>query len=262
MKMQCTEGTEVGEIARRATDGGGAGRVHGCQIHRREIRRLAVIAALVLSCQGAAATDKVGRTSITLPDGWSVLTRYESKLSFNGGEYSIPLYTVVYQLAGPGDTPRALLMVASTEGGNRGRVRWVSETCPDARPKYFTNDYDTRAVTHTRECLIVNAAFVPGRFFKPDAEVPNALKAQGLKFFRNGYSLRAVYGIQNGSLLRVHLMTDRSFVGLAGGAAAAGDLHDVPAPLVAWGEALRASVSRSVLSLGGQLQLPPVSFTR
>jgi hypothetical protein len=220
----------------------------------------AILAALALACLPAGAADRIGRTALDVPEGFVQVHAWEGRLTFNGGEHSIPLHHVLYQLPGPDDTPRALLQVTSTEGGNRANVDWISETCPEPRPKYFTEDYGTRALKARRECMVVNSEFVPARFFKPDAEVPKVLEDKGLKFFRSGHSLRTVLGARAGTLVRVNLMVQRGFEGLPGAAVRAGDLHETPPALVAWGEALHDAVNTSVFSVGGALRLPPIAF--
>jgi hypothetical protein len=226
----------------------------------RAVARRALVAAFALAGMAAGAADRIGRTSLEVPEGFTQVHAWEGKLTFNNGEYFIPLHNALYQLPGPDNTPRALLLVTSTEGGNRENVRWISETCAEPRPRYFTEDYGTKVLTARRECLVVNSEFAPARFFKPDSEVPKALEEKGLKLFRSGYSLRTVLGVRAGSLLRVNLMTQRGFAGLPGVAPKAGDLHETPAPLVAWGEALHEAVSASVYSVGGELKLPGIAF--
>jgi hypothetical protein len=219
-----------------------------------------ILAVLALAGMPAGAAGNLGRTSFEPPPGFTFVHAWEGKLTFNGGEHAIPLRNALYQLPGGGDTPRALLLVTSTDGGNRGNVNWVTEACPEPRPKYFTADFDSKALTARRECLVVNSEFAPARYFKPDAEVPRVLEEKGLKLFRSGYSVRSVLGVRAGSLLRVNLMTQRGFAGLPAAAPVAADLHDTPAALVAWGEALHRAVHAAVYSVGGELKLPSIAF--
>lgn len=226
----------------------------------RQCVRASVSLSLMLAAVSNAET--VGRTSFDLPrDGWNLVVAYEHKLSFNGGEHSIPLFTKLYQLPGRNGEPRALLELTSTDGGNRNKVNWVSESCGAARSKFFTENFGSNTVTRQRECLVVNPAFKPTAFFKEGSPEAKAMHELGLQFFKSGYSIRSVVGLQGGTLLRVNLMTQRDFRGMEDRSPQASELHDVSPTLVAWGEALHGSVSESVHSMSGRLVLPPVEFT-
>ncbi|MDB5763822.1 MAG: hypothetical protein JWQ21_2817 [Herminiimonas sp.] len=210
-----------------------------------------------------ARAEIIGRTELSLTEpGWTLLVTYETKLTFNNGEYTLPLQNKVFQLPGSNGEPKALLMVTSTEGGNRNNVKWTSEICPEPRARYFTQDFGSNKQTRVRECLIVNSAFAPFNFFQPGSEVLKAITEKGIKLFKSGYSLRSVYGANGGTLLRVNLMTNKNFKGLKDIPANAGQLHDVPPELVAWGELLHKTVSNSVSSLGGQFALPAIEFSK
>jgi len=150
------------------------------------------------------------------------------------------------------------LLVTSTESRFGGKVSWVSEICPEPRPKYFAKDYGSNKQTRVRECLIVNSAFAPFAFFKPESEV-KALDEKNLKLFKSGYSFRSVYGVEGGALLRVNLMTTKAYRG-SQAAPADEQLHDVAPELVAWGEALHGAVRKSVSSLSGELTLPVIAL--
>lgn len=162
-------------------------------------------------------------------------------------------------MPGPHGAPKALLVVTSTESRFGGKVRWVSEICPEPRPKYFAKDYGSNKQTRVRECLIVNSAFAPLAFFKPESEVIKAVDQKNLKLFKSGYSFRSVYGMEGGALLRVNLMTTKAFRG-AQAVPAEEQLHEVAPELIAWGEALHASVRKSVSSLSGELALPVIAL--
>ena len=187
-----------------------------------------------------------------------VLTSYASPLKFDDG-HIVPMQTQAYYIPGPMGIPKAVLVITSTDGTYSGKFRWVSEVCPEPRPKYFTQDFNSNKLTRVRECLIVNSSFATFAFFKPDAEVLKAAAEKGLKIFKSGYSLRSVYGAESSTLLRLNLMTVKSFKGLATPPTSA-DLHEVPPKLVAMGEAIHNAVRNSVLSLNGELTLPPVEF--
>jgi hypothetical protein len=225
----------------------------------------AVLLALALACllpAAGQAAEKVGRTSFELPPGWELVTQYEGRLTFDGGARWMAMYHALYQLPGSADTPRALLLVSSTGGGHDRNVDWVSEKCPEPRAGYHTDDFGGRMLKRKRECLVVNPAFAPARFFNEDSGAIKGLQAKGLQLFRSGYSLRSVVGARGGTLLRVNLMTQPGFPGLDGAAPRATDLHGVPPALVAWGEALHDAVDSSVYSAGGELRLPALTFTR
>ncbi|MCR6475144.1 hypothetical protein NU688_03155 [Variovorax sp. ZS18.2.2] len=220
--------------------------------------------SLLAACSavaGSASAESIGRTEFD-PSGlpWIQLTQYESSLKFNGGEHRIAMETKVFYLAGPGPEPMAVLVLTSTEGGNRRSVDWVSETCPPARPKFHTEDFGTNQTARTRQCLVVNSAFATMSYLKPDSELVRAAAEKGIALFKSGYSIRSVYGANGGTLLRVNLMTNRKFAGLPQVKPQAEDRHEAPEPLVAWGEALQKNVEASVLSMSGRFVLPPVSF--
>jgi hypothetical protein len=230
-------------------------------------RHLAVTFLLVAA--GCAAfglrAETVGRTDIALPGAqWTLLTSYTTKMTFDKGrgmEQSLPLHTKVFQLPADDGTIKALLVVTSSGSGSRmASVTWVSETCPQPRNGYFTQDYRSNQHGNTRECLIINSSFGPFSYFKPDSEVLKAIEASGLTLFKSGYSLRTQYGAKGGTLLRVNLVTRKDFKGLPAATPAARDTHGVPPALVAWGESLHKRVKGSVLSISGELALPPVEF--
>ncbi|MDB5913961.1 MAG: hypothetical protein JWP22_2636 [Ramlibacter sp.] len=228
---------------------------------RARIFAALLLLAAVLAPALAQAAERVGRTHFELP-GWTLVTRYETKLIFNAGEYSMPLHHALYQLPGEGKSPRALLLVSSTEGGNRENVNWITNVCPPPARNYYTRDFGGAAVKSHRDCLVVNSSFAPEKFFKPDSEVVRAMESNGLEFPRRLYSIRNTAALRGGTLLTVNLMPGRDFAGLPGVPATATDVEGVPSALIAWGEALHAAVNRSVLSLGGSFELPTVTFSR
>jgi hypothetical protein len=209
----------------------------------------------------AAHAESVGRTRLELPGSdWTVLAAYDTTLKFNGGQYSIPVENKVFQLPGPDGLPKALLTVSSTKGGNRTPVQWISDRCPAARPKYYTEDFGANRSSRVNDCLVVNSAFSPTEFFKDNQEVRKALDEKGVKLFRSGFSLRTVYGANGGTMLRVNLITRADFNGLVGTSPSATTTHDVPPALLAWGEALHKAVKDAVLSPRGILELPAIGF--
>ena len=225
-----------------------------------KMRRIAAawtVAGLLIN---PCMAESIGRTSLQLPAGnWSVLTAFDGNLIFD--QYSkMPLRTRVFKLVDSSGSVNALLSVTSTEGGRGSRIRWISQSCPESRPKYFTNDFGSNKQPDTRDCLVVNSAFAPFKFYKEDAEVIVALKSQNIQLFTNGYSLRTQYGSQAGTYLNVNLMTTKKFLGLPVGRSEASDIHEVPEALVAWGEALHKAVKNSVFSIDGELTLPPIEF--
>ena len=149
-------------------------------------------------------------------------------------------------------------MVSTEYGFNRG-LRWT-ETCPKAAANTYTNDFGTGRRIFFHDCLIVTSAFAPADLFSADSQVMKAVADQGLTLFKEGYAVRSVYGATNGTYLRVQLLTQKNFAGMAGAAPASRPLYEVPPELVAWGEAVHAAVRHSVLSLGGQLAIPAVEF--
>jgi hypothetical protein len=218
---------------------------------------LACVLAVLCSLPRA---ETIGHAEFSAAQPWVPLTSYVTQLSFNGGALVIPVQNKVFYVPGPNTVPKALLIVAGTQSRIGGGVRWVSDVCPNARPKYFTEDYGSNRQTRVHQCLIVNSSFAPPSFFRADAEVLKAAKEKGLDIFKAGYSFRSVYGANGGALVRVHLMTTKAFKGLQD-APDSEPLYDVRPELVAWGEALHGAVRRSASSLGGNLELPPIEFS-
>ncbi|HEY8877903.1 MAG TPA: hypothetical protein VIN03_10090 [Roseateles sp.] len=218
--------------------------------------KLRAILPLCLALAPVAHAGNIGRTDYSPPDAWQPLASYVTPLRWSDGQ-DTPMQTRAYYVPGLKGVPKAVLVITSTDGTARGRLRWVSEICPEPRPKYFARDYGSNKQTRVRECLIVNSAFAPFAYFKPDAEVLRAADEKGIKLFKSGYSFRSVYGSEAGTLLFVNLMTTKAFKGLAN-APTESELNDVAPSLVAMGEALHAAVKASVLSVGGQLTLPPI----
>ena len=217
---------------------------------------LAILAALWVSSTHA---EPVGRAELQITEPWVALTSYGTNLNFGGGQQVIPMQSKIFYVPGPNGVPKALLVVTSTESRFGGKVRWVSEICPEPRPRYFAKDYGSNKQARVRECLIVNSAFAPFAFFKPESEVIKALDEKNLKLSKSGYSFRSVYGVEGGALLRVNLMTTEAFKG-AQAVPAEEQLHEVAPEWVAWGEALHGAVRKSVSSLGGELTLPVIAL--
>jgi hypothetical protein len=223
--------------------------------------RLALI-ALSASLMTTAHAESVGRAKFELPSTeWTELVSFEQQLTFNGGQYVMPLHTTAYVLPGEaGATPKAIFVVTSSRAGNRESVRWVSDKCPAPRPKFLAMDFGTNQLTDRLECVVVNAEFNPAAFFKGEQRITEALREKGLQLFKTGYSLRSIVGVKTGTYLRTNLMVQRDFKGLEGASANAEDRQEVPEALVAWAEAMHAASKASTNSMGGSLALPPIQF--
>jgi len=216
--------------------------------------------ALVLSiCATSSRGETVGHAEVAIAEPWVVLTSYLTKLSYDNGLLVIPVHNKVFYIPGPNGVPKAVLVVTGTEARISGKVQWLSEICPDPRPKYFSQDYGSNKQTRVRECLIVNSSFAPFLYFKPDSEVLKAANEKGVNLFKVGYSFRSVYGTSGGALVRVNLMTTRAFKG-SKTSPTNEQLHEVAPELVAWGEALHRSVRNSASSANGELVLPSIEF--
>lgn len=220
------------------------------------------MAACVLACLSwGACAETVGRTQVDLSaQPWVLLTTYPEGLRFDGGRRVTPIETKVFVLPGEGPEPKALLVISNTQTSFGRPVQWITDKCPQAHAGYFADDHGTDRQTRVRRCIVVNPSFAPLAYFKPEAPELAALTAKGFALFKSGHSLRALFGSDAGELLRVNLITRRGFTGLPGTPPKSLDLHGVPAPLVAWGEALQDAVESSVMSLAGKLTLPPMSF--
>lgn len=227
----------------------------------QKLIKLSAACGLAYCLSGPSIAETVGRVKVELPgNNWSILTEFEGNLIFD--QYKkMPLQTKVFKLADDKGAVLALLSITSTEGGRGSRIRWTSQQCPEARQKYFTNDFGSNKQPDTRDCLVVNSAFAPFKFYKEDSEVIKALQQQNIQLFTNGYSLRTQYGSQSGTYLNVNLMTTKKFLGSAGARAEASELHEAPEPLVAWGEELHKAVKDAVFSVGGELALPRIDFS-
>jgi hypothetical protein len=211
-----------------------------------------------LSCSSPRA-ETIGHAEIEVGEPWVKLTGYVTNLSYDNGARLIPMQNRVFYIPGPNGIPKAVLVVTGTESRISGNVKWISEICPEARPKYFAQDYGSNKLTRIRECLVVNSAFAPFAFFRPESEVLKAASEKGIELFKAGYSFRSVYGTSGGALVRVNLMTTKAFKGLQA-TPQADQLHEVAPELVAWGEALHSAVRKSASSLRGTLELPPIEF--
>ena len=221
-----------------------------------------VLVALSATLMTAVHAERVGGTRFELPSAeWKELVSFEQDLKFNGGQYVLPLYTTAYVLpSAASTTPKAILVVTSSRGGNRSSVNWASDRCPASRPKFLAMDFGTNQLTDRLECVVVNSEFNPAAFFKNDQRIADALKDKGLELFKSGYSLRSIVGVKTGTYLRTNLMVQRDFKGLEGTPANAADRHEVPEPLVAWAEAMHVATKSSTHSIVGTLTLPPVEF--
>jgi hypothetical protein len=208
---------------------------------------------------GTSATESVGRVDFDLPSpAWKLVAAREHALHYQNGT-DISLFTKIYTLPGAGPAPKAMLIVTSTGGSHPGRTQWVTDKCPEPRPKYFATDFDSNKLTRVRECIIVNPDFAAAKYFVATDPVLLALKEGGVPLPSGSYSLRAVVGVEGGALVRVHLISAKSFAGLRSGAPVAADTFGVAPELVAWGEALHAAIKEST-RLGGRLNLPPIEF--
>ncbi|MED5621411.1 hypothetical protein [Ideonella sp. BN130291] len=225
--------------------------------------RTLLLLLLVTLVPGLAGAETVGRVDFPLPSAeWQLVADYEHPLTFNGGEHSIPLFTKLYQLPGAGRQPKALLLVTATSGSHAGKVRWVSEKCPPARPRFFAEDFHTNKVTSHIECLVVNPVFSPPAYFKNNAKVLQALADKGVELPKSAVSLRSTVTSQAGTYLHVNLMAGKDFVGLPGTTLYTDDAHEVAPALVAWGEELHWAVRSAMRSLRGALQLPAIEFEK
>jgi len=214
---------------------------------------------LMVSCIASSHAESIGHVEASMSEPWIALTAYESKLRYDNGLLEIPISNKVYYIPGPSGVPKALLVLSGTDARIPGKVRWISEICPEPRTRFFAQDFDSNRQTRVRECLIVNAAFAPAAYFTPDSEVLKATAAQGLKLFKAGYSFRSVYGTSGGALVRAHFLASTAFSGSTVEPAAS-QLHGVAPELVAWGEALHAAVRTSASSASGEFVLPPILF--
>jgi len=220
-----------------------------------------LLAFLLLLSSSFSRAESIGHAELQIAEPWVALTSYVTNLSYDNGTLVIPMQNRAFYIPGSGGVPKALLVVTGTEARIPGSVRWISEICPDARPKYFTQDYGSNKQTRIRECLIVNSSFAPFSYFRPESEVLQAAKEKGLNIFKAGYSFRSVYGANGGALVRVNLMTTKAFRG-SPTSPENEQLHDVAPELVAWGEALHSAVHKSASSLSGELVLPAIEFAR
>lgn len=227
----------------------------------RRARFVACAAPVLLALAIPAWAEQVGRSTFELPaGGWQRLASHEHALNFDQGQTVLPLFSTAYVLPGAGQEVRALLVVTSSDAGLPGRMRWVSEPCAPARPRYFTDDYGTNTQPQRRDCLVVNTAFAPSLYFAKDDWLLTALRERKWSLSKGGISLRSVVGTTNGGLLRVNLVARQGFVGQPPGSMAGRDLHEVAPELVAWGMALHDAVHESAFSARGALTLPAMSF--
>jgi len=218
-----------------------------------------LLALLIVLSSSFSRADSIGHAELQIAAPWVPLTSYVTHLSYDNGNLVIPMQNRVFYIPGAAGVPKAVLVVTGTEARIPGSVRWISEICPDARPKYFSEDYSSNKQTRVRQCLIVNSSFAPFLFYRADSEVLQAAKEQGINIFKSGYSFRSVYGSNGGALVRVNLMTTKAFRGLQT-LPDSEQLHEVAPELVAWGEALHSAVRKSASSLTGELVLPPIEF--
>ena len=112
-----------------------------------------MLIALALSIFAASSRgESVGHAEVAIADPWVVLTSYLTKLSYDNGLLVIPVHNKVFYIPGPNGVPKAVLMVTGTETRISGKVQWLSEVCPDPRPKYFSQDYgsNNRSCTSSR----------------------------------------------------------------------------------------------------------------
>jgi len=233
--------------------------IFAAQKNMKTLLTTLLVSLASMSLASTSRAESIGHAEFQIGEPWAVLTSYDTSLTYDNGVLVIPVHNKVFYIPGPDGVPKALLTVSSTETRIPGRVRWVSEICPDARPKFFTEDHQSNKQTRVRECLVVNSSFAPLLFYRPDSELAQAAKEKGISLFKSGYSFRSVYGANGGALVRVHLATTRAFRG-SPTAPESEQLHDVAPELVAWGEALHAAVRKSASSLSGELVLPAIEF--
>jgi hypothetical protein len=219
-----------------------------------------LLSVLLVLCFSICRAESIGHAELQIAEPWVALASYVTNLTYDNGALVIPMQNKVFYIPGPGGVPKALLVITGTETRIPGSVRWISEICPDARPKYFSQDYGSNKQTRVRECLIVNSSFALFSYFRPESEVLKAAREKGVNLFKVGYSFRSVYGANGGALVRVNLMTTKAFRGLPTSPETE-DLHEVVPELVAWGEALHNSVRKSASSLRGELVLPAIEFS-
>lgn len=221
---------------------------------------VALVLTAVLAGSGASATESIGRAQFELPSpAWELVVEYEHPLTYKTGQV-IPLFSKLYRLPGTG-APKALLLVTSTSGSLGARTSWVTDRCPEPRSKFFAADFSTNKLMHSRQCIVVNPAFVAAKFFREAGQPMEGIRQRGIELPRLTYSMRSVVTNENGAFLQVNLMTASNFAGLASVTPDAEDLHGVAPALVAWTEALHDSAKGSLRRVNGNLVLPAVEFT-
>jgi hypothetical protein len=217
------------------------------------------LCALFLLRATFSQAETLGHAEFEIKPPWEILTKYETALSFNGGEYKVTMDNLALYIPGDNDVPKAILVLTGVNASRGRKIRWVSEICPQSRKNYFTEDFGSNQQADVKHCLIVNTNFAPFVFFKPDAEVIKSAQEKGLKIFKSGYSIRSVYANQS-SLFRVNLMTTKNFKGLSKKPQHT-EFFEVNPDLIALGEALDEAVSDVITSFSGSFTLPTVEFT-
>ena len=176
------------------------------------------------------AAETVGRLEFELPSPtWKLVASTEHPLRYQSG-IEIPLFTKVYVLPGTAAVPKAMLIVTSTSGSHPGRTQWVTERCPEPRARYFATDFDTNKLIRVRECIVVNPAFVAANYFGSADPLQQAIKDAGVALPPSAYSLRSLVGLDGGTLVRVHLIAAKSFVGLPNATPAASETPTASCP--------------------------------
>lgn len=195
--------------------------------------------------------QSVGRTEITnLPDGWTLLTKYELKgLSINGGMQNIPMEGGAFL----NKSKDMLLIVESTVSGRPGKVNWVSMKCPKTREGYFTNDYSSNQNSRDTQCLVLNTRYADKNYLTTvAAPVALAIEKEGLRFDK-GQLIRGWTGGSYGAFVKVYLFKTSAFD--IGAASVKSDESGVEQSLIDFGELLQKQIYESTLSLGGKLSL-------
>lgn len=220
-----------------------------------------LLGALVFLTAAQTRGETTGRLSFDMPAAgpWKQIAEYESNVILDGGARTVPLFNKLFQWPADTPNPKALLMVTSTSGSNNNRVRW-GDVCPPSRDRLFTMEPGSNKSGRSFECLVVSPAFSVPTFFRDNVPVLQGVAAQGTVLPPVVVSFRSAVALENGTVVRVNLMADRSFAGLKDKPPEAGDTRGVDPAWVAWGESLHAAVKDAAVSPANALRLPPIDF--
>jgi hypothetical protein len=212
--------------------------------------------ALGAAVPACAATElKVGRSVLVLADE-AGLDEAELPTTSVSGDGNLRLYRTLARLAtGPEGASSFLLIENVTSGG--GRFEW-NESCKGIKPTprlFVYSPFNTAR----DQCVMASGPYLLDGLFGPDeAAALQAARAREWPLKGGAYYVRVSFALSSGAMMVVQALVPTSTAGMPVADSLARQASELPPGVIGWAMALGEQVQKSVLSLSGNWQLPPI----